>query len=200
MFPSFIEKTFLPSLVSQVPSYLSLPMRNTSSLDPNVKSYPSGMQDSIFGEPCCLKGQIGYVLLAEASLNVKSLFDAGPNLSMLLCNEYENEMGSRYVFCFSPSGCSDGYCIDLAPGNKFNGHVVAKYTKTITIQEAINSIGGTSSLLPLLDYIVHHEGKDIQSKSENSIVKQESLSPLGDDFIDWEVLPSTAFTGMADIY
>lgn len=196
MFPSFIEKTFLPSLFPQVPSYLSLPMRNTTSLDPNVKSFPVGMHESIFGEPCCLKGQIGCVVLAEASLNVRTLFDAGPNLSTILLQDYEqNDLGSRYVFCFSPNGCYDGYCIDLAPGNKFNGHVVAKYNKAITIQESINSVGGTFMLLPLLEYIVQHESKNIVILADQrELVRRESLSPNAEDFVDWEVLPSTAFT------
>lgn len=196
IFPSFIEKTFLPSLFPQVPSYLSLPMRNTSSLDPNVKSFPAGMHESIFGEPCCLKGQIGCVVLAEAALNVRTLFDAGPNLSAILLQDYEqNDLGSRYVFCFSPSGCYDGYCIDLAPSNKYNGHVVAKYIKAITIQESINSVGGTFSLLPLLEYIVHHESKNVTIiADQRELLRRESLSPIADDFVDWEVLPSTAFT------
>lgn len=196
MFPAFIEKTFLPSLVSQVPSYLSLPMRNTSSLDPNVKSFPLGMQDSIFGEPCCLQGQLGCVVLAEASLNVRSLFEGGPHMSTVLANEYaENELTSRYVFCYAASGCSDGYCIDLAPGNKYNGHVIAKYNKSITVQESINSIGGTFALLPLLEYTVQNEGKELLIMPEPQIMRRDSLSPNAEDFIDWEVLPSTAFTG-----
>lgn len=36
MLPSLMEKSFF----SQVESYFSLPLRNTSSSDPNIKSYP----------------------------------------------------------------------------------------------------------------------------------------------------------------
>lgn len=77
MFPSLMEKTFLPHIVSQVPSYFTLPLRNTTSSDPNVKCYPIGMQDSVFGRPVCLKGQLGCILLAEPMTNIKTLIDAG---------------------------------------------------------------------------------------------------------------------------
>lgn len=58
MFPSLIERTFLPSIVSQVPSYFSLPIRNKSSSDPNVKCYPIGMQDGVFGPPCSMRKSV----------------------------------------------------------------------------------------------------------------------------------------------
>lgn len=195
MFPSLIEKTFLPSLVSQVPSYFSLPMRNTSSLDPNVKSFPIGMQDSIFGEPCCLKGQLGYVVLAESNTNVRQFFDAGPNLLKIISQDFELE-SLRFVFCYSPSVCFDGVCVDLAAGNRFNGHIAAKYSRIVTIQNAINSIGGTFVLLPILEYVVKEESQNILFMTEQAVdSKSTNLSPSGEDFTDWEVLPSNVFTG-----
>lgn len=195
MFPSLMEKTFLPSLVSQVPSYFSLPMRNTSSLDPNVKSFPIGMQDSIFGEPCCLKGQLGYVVLAESNTNVRQFFDAGPNLLKIISQDFELE-SLRFVFCYSPSVCFDGVCVDLAAGNRFNGHIAAKYSRIVTIQNAINSIGGTFVLLPILEYVVKEESQNVLFMTEQAgDSKSANLSPSGEDFTDWEVLPSNVLTG-----
>lgn len=135
--PNIIERSFLPSLVSQVPSYFTLPpLRTSSSLDPSVKTYPIGMQDLVFGESICLKGQLGCIILAENNINLKSLFDVGPNISNILANDLIEsfDMGSKYVFCFSPSACHDGLCIDLAPGNQYNGHVVSTICRSITIQ------------------------------------------------------------------
>jgi len=72
-----MDRSFLPNLVSQVPNYFSLPSRNVSSLDPSVKSYPAGMQDEIFGEATCLKGQLGCVILAESTINIQTFLENG---------------------------------------------------------------------------------------------------------------------------
>lgn len=139
IFPSIFDKT-IPGLVSQssLTSYFTLqPLKSgTSSLDPNVKPIPNGMQDTIFGESICLKGQIGGVILAESTINIKTLFDAGPNFAQIIANDLIEsfDMGSRFVFCFSPTACANGLCLDLAPGNRFNGHVIESYCRAVSIQ------------------------------------------------------------------
>lgn len=76
--------SFLPSLVSQVPNYFTLPLRSSSSHsnphDPNVKSYPAGMQDNIYGAQTALGGQVALAALFHEALSyqqVRTLYEAG---------------------------------------------------------------------------------------------------------------------------
>lgn len=197
MFPSLMEKTFLPHIVSQVPSYFSLPIRNKSSSDPNVKCYPIGMQDGVFGPQTCLRGQLGAIVLAEPTTSIKTLLDAGYNFASVLSQDIEPyDLAAKYVFCFSPNSCHGGLCVDLVPGSKYNGHVVAKYCKTCKIQDAINSIGGIYTLLPIVDTICRSE-KDSEELffAAPSPARMNSLSPTNaDDLGEWEVLASTTYT------
>lgn len=200
IFPNLFEKA-LPGLVTQnsLTSYLSLQsLKSTSSLDPSVKPVPIGMQDIVFGELVCLKGQIGSIVLAESTINLKGIFDAGPNFSNIIATDLIEsfDTSSRFVFCFSPAACADGLCLDLAPGNKFNGHVIENYYHALSIQDSLSGIGGVLSLLPILDQIIESpeaytsslEFIALDSDDEKTTVKALMEA-------DWEVLNDTNFQG-----
>uniref|UniRef100_A0A182W0M1 DUF4704 domain-containing protein n=1 Tax=Anopheles minimus TaxID=112268 RepID=A0A182W0M1_9DIPT len=196
LFPNLIERTFFPGLVSQVPNYFTLPSKSTSSLDPSVKSYPIGMQDLVFGEAICLKGQLGAVLLADTNVNLKSLFEAGPNVANVLATDMIEsfDMASKFVFCFAPNACFDGLCLDLAPGNQYNGHLVASVANTLSLQNALNGIGGMVALLPIVDGISQLPDSDIPSTNE-LISLSPVESPLKEEhFGDWEMLQLNSLT------
>uniref|UniRef100_A0A182PS34 DUF4704 domain-containing protein n=1 Tax=Anopheles epiroticus TaxID=199890 RepID=A0A182PS34_9DIPT len=196
LFPNLIERTFFPGLVSQVPNYFTLPSKSTSSLDPSVKSYPIGMQDLVFGEAICLKGQLGAVLLADTNINLKSLFEAGPNVANVLATDMIEsfDMASKFVFCFAPNACFDGLCLDLAPGNQYNGHLVASVANTLSLQNALNGIGGMVALLPIVDSISLIPDTDIPSANE-LISLSPVESPLKEEhFGDWEMLQLNSLT------
>lgn len=75
-----MDRGLLPALMNQVPNYFTLPLRTSAPLDPNVMSMPGGMQDTVWGAPTSLKGQVGLVCLfheALAAQQVKTLYDAG---------------------------------------------------------------------------------------------------------------------------
>ncbi|XP_049530577.1 neurobeachin-like protein 1 isoform X2 [Anopheles darlingi] len=196
LFPNIIERTFFPGLVSQVPNYFTLPSKSTTSLDPSVKSYPIGMQDLVFGEAVCLKGQLGAVLLADTNVNLKSLFEVGPNVASVLATDVIEsfDMASKFVFCFAPSACYDGLCLDLAPGNHYNGHLVANVAQTLSIQNALTGIGGMVALLPVLDYIAQLPASEIPP-SDELISLSPVESPLKEEhFGDWEMLQLNSLT------
>ncbi|KFB43539.1 AGAP003395-PA-like protein [Anopheles sinensis] len=196
LFPNIIERTFFPGLVSQVPNYFTLPSKSTSSLDPSVKSYPIGMQDLVFGEAICLKGQLGAVLLADTNVNLKSLFEAGPNVANVLATDIIEsfDMASKFVFAFAPNACFDGLCLDLAPGNQYNGHLVASVASTLSLQNTLNGIGGMVVLLPILDSISRMPDGDIPSSNE-LISLSPVESPLKEEnFGDWEMLQLNSLT------
>lgn len=55
-------------------------MRGSGSLDPYVKDFPPGMQDTLYGRPMCLKGQLGPICLFPEYLSmqqIKSIYDLG---------------------------------------------------------------------------------------------------------------------------
>lgn len=65
---------------AQVPSYITLPLRSTSSSNPYVKSFPLGMQTTIFGPQVALYGQIGNVSMFQEPLTtaqVRLLYETG---------------------------------------------------------------------------------------------------------------------------
>lgn len=75
-----MDRGLLPALINQVPNYFTLPLRTSAPLDPNIKSVPAGMQDTIWGTPTSLRGQIGLVCLfheALTSQQVRTLYEAG---------------------------------------------------------------------------------------------------------------------------
>lgn len=205
MFPSLMERAFLPQIVSSVPSYFSLPLRSNSSNDPNVKCYPFGMQDGIFGPQACLRGQLGSVVLADpSSTTIKTILDAGYEFASIISQDIEpHDLATKYIFCYSPSACHGNVCIDLVPGNKYTGHVVAKLCKTTKIQDAINSIGGIFTLLPILDTISKTKDNSLELifaslasvGAEPMSLDASSLSAsTNDELVDWEVLASTTYT------
>ncbi|XP_017126991.1 neurobeachin-like protein 1 isoform X3 [Drosophila elegans] len=192
MLPSLLERT----LSANVSNYFTLPMRTQTAFDPNVKNFPIGMQDTVFGEQTCLHGHLGGVLLADPTTSLKTIFDAGSNFSSIFSQDNDLlELNSRFVFCYAPGAVWHGTCQDLIPGGKYPGRISGQHCKVVKIQETINSIGGISAILPILHRLVSSEqAADISIGS----VSEESLScaptPSAEEFTDWEMLSSNSYT------
>ncbi|KQS43568.1 neurobeachin-like protein 1 isoform X1 [Drosophila erecta] len=192
MLPSLLERT----LSANVSNYFTLPMRTQTAFDPNVKNFPIGMQDTVFGEQTCLNGHLGGVLLADPTTSLKTIFDAGSNFSSIFSQDNDLlELNSRFVFCYAPGAVWHGTCQDLIPGGKYPGRINAQHCKIIKIQETINSIGGISAILPMLHRLItSDQTTDISIGS----VSEESLScaptPSAEEFTDWEMLSSNSYT------
>lgn len=191
IFPNIFEKT-IPGIVSQSSISSIWPMqslKSSSSLDPSVKPIQPGMQDAQFGELVCLRGQIGCVILADSTINLKQLFDAGSTFANIIATDLIEsfDVGSRFVFCYSPTACSDGLCLDLAPGGRFNGHVMENYCRAVSIQDSINGVGGVLSLLPILDQIV--QSPSMYSSMMELMDSDGEKTPTKDiSESDWEML------------
>ncbi|XP_044313954.1 neurobeachin-like protein 1 isoform X2 [Drosophila rhopaloa] len=192
MLPSLLERT----LSANVSNYFTLPMRTQTAFDPNVKNFPIGMQDTVFGEQTCLHGHLGGVLLADPTTSLKTIFDAGSNFSSIFSQDNDLlELNSRFVFCYAPGAVWHGMCQDLIPGGKYPGRINAQHCKIVKIQETINSIGGVCAILPILHKLVSSDqAADISIGS----VSEESLScaptPSAEEFTDWEMLSSNSYT------
>ncbi|XP_039488182.1 neurobeachin-like protein 1 isoform X5 [Drosophila santomea] len=192
MLPSLLERT----LSANVSNYFTLPMRTQTAFDPNVKNFPIGMQDTVFGEQTCLNGHLGGVLLADPTTSLKTIFDAGSNFSSIFSQDNDLlELNSRFVFCYAPGAVWHGTCQDLIPGGKYPGRINAQHCKIVKIQETINSIGGISAILPMLHRLItSDQTTDISIGSAS----EESLScaptPSAEEFTDWEMLSSNSYT------
>ncbi|KPU78624.1 uncharacterized protein Dana_GF10562, isoform B [Drosophila ananassae] len=193
MLPSLLERT----LSANVSNYFTLPMRTQTAFDPNVKNFPIGMQDTVFGEQTCLNGHLGGVLLAEPTTNLKTIFDAGANFSSIFSQDNDLlELNSRFVFCYAPGAIWHGVCQDLIPGGKYPGRISARHCKIVKIQETINSIGGISAILPILHRLVSSDQAadiSIASVSEDSNASCVP-TPTAEEFTDWEMLSSNSYT------
>ncbi|XP_017135675.1 neurobeachin-like protein 1 isoform X1 [Drosophila miranda] len=193
MLPSLLERT----LSANVSNYFTLPtMRTQTAFDPNVKNFPIGMQDTVFGEPTCLQGHLGGVLLADPTTSLRTIFDAGMNFSSIFSQDNDLlELNSRFVFCYAPAAVWHGTCQDLIPGGKYPGRISAQHCKIVKIQETINSIGGISAILPILHRLV---SSDQTADISIATSEEESLSsptPTAEELgTDWEMLSSNSYT------
>ncbi|GLG93298.1 Neurobeachin [Gryllus bimaculatus] len=199
------ERGLLPTLINQVPSYLTLPLRSSAPLDPNVRSFPAGAQDSVWGTPGCLKGQLGTMCLFQEALtsgHIRTLHDGGPNCKALFWQDEMpefTEICSKLVFCYSPSACWDNVCLDLSPACKFSGHAGSSPCHTTSIKNVVNGIGGVQVLLPILEAASSNsdEGPDLSFLSpsvEKELKLIENRQNSGDSEDDWEILPSSSYS------
>lgn len=174
-FPSIFERA-LPSIVTQAPNYFTLPLKGFSSHDSSVKSVVNGLQDNMFGAPTSLQGQLASVLLADSSISLKSLFDTGHHYATVVSHESEYvDQFQKIAFCYSSAASTEGKCFDLSSGRKLNGATTSKNIHTISLQTALHSIGGVTSMLPVLQYSSGTEA-DLNSIG----MSRESLEQLSD--------------------
>ncbi|BFF98031.1 neurobeachin-like protein 1 [Drosophila madeirensis] len=193
MLPSLLERT----LSANVSNYFTLPtMRTQTAFDPNVKNFPIGMQDTVFGEPTCLQGHLGGVLLADPTTSLRTIFDAGMNFSSIFSQDNDLlELNSRFVFCYAPAAVWHGSCQDLIPGGKYPGRISAQHCKIVKIQETINSIGGISAILPILHRLVSTDQAADVSLANSEEESLSSPTPTAEELgTDWEMLSSNSYT------
>lgn len=169
LFPSIFEKA-LPSIVSQAPTYFTLPLnRFSSNQSGNTKTVTNGLQDNIFGAPTSLQGQLASVLLADSGMQLKALFEAGVQFSSIISHESDTvEQFLRIIFCFSSTASADNLCVDLSGGRKLSGVTTAKNIHTVSLQNALHSIGGVTSLLPVLEYSMAGDSGEVDLQSLTS--------------------------------
>ena len=133
---------------------------NVSCIDPGVRSVPLGTQDSIWGKPICLHGQIGTFALFQEALtlqHVRIFHDAGIDFmlwflyaidrdfspispwsiganSTSLWNSEENseaaDFYSKVAVFLSARAYHNFVCTDLSPNRLFNGHTLAPFCTT----------------------------------------------------------------------
>ncbi|XP_068101120.1 neurobeachin-like protein 1 isoform X2 [Hyperolius riggenbachi] len=172
---------------SSLGGILSSPSRGGSQgKNDSVKIISAGTQDSEWGTPTSLEGQLGSVLIFHDALQaaqVKALYCAGPNsLNLWKSGDSElSELPSKLLLYYTPKACGNPICLDLSP-NLLHGRLTGNKVVNWDIKDMINCIGGLNTLFPLLEQI-SLLNESACEKSEPVIVPSELLTPVEGDFV-----------------
>ncbi|XP_042558754.1 LOW QUALITY PROTEIN: neurobeachin-like protein 1 [Clupea harengus] len=155
-----------------------------------TKLISAGTQDSEWGSPTSLQGQLGSVMVFHEALtanHVKALFSAGPNcISPFRSQEAElGDLSTKLLLHYSPKACRNPICLDLSP-NLLHGRLTGNKVVNWDIKDMINCIGGMPVLLPILEQLTLLTPD--QTESTGSEVISPDLSTPADG--DWVILPS----------
>nr|XP_057907467.1 neurobeachin-like protein 1 isoform X2 [Doryrhamphus excisus] len=158
-----------------------------------TKLISAGTQDSEWGSPTSLQGQLGSVMVFHEALqpnHIKAICSAGPNcISPLKVQEAEiGDLSSKLLLHYSPKACQNPICLDLSP-NKLHGRLTGKKVVNWDVKDMINCVGGLPVLFPILEQLA------LVTPDQ-----QPSDVPTGSDFItpdvttpadgEWVILPS----------
>ncbi|XP_051567309.1 neurobeachin-like protein 1 isoform X1 [Myxocyprinus asiaticus] len=157
-----------------------------------TKLISAGTQDSEWGSPTSLQGQLGSVMVFHDALqatHVKSLCSAGPNcISPFKSQEAElGDLATKLLLHYSPKACRNPICLDLSP-NLLYGRLTGNKVVNWDIKDMINCIGGLPVLLPILEQLtlltpeLHH----IDHLGSEYITPDSAMPADG----DWVILPS----------
>ncbi|XP_066264160.1 neurobeachin-like protein 1 isoform X5 [Branchiostoma lanceolatum] len=143
-----------PSLPFSFPASL---VPSSQSQNPSVSSIEAGSQDSLWGFPTSLQGQLGSVCVFYDALQpsqVKGLFMAGPNNLALFHHEDADitQLADKLVLYYTAKACKDYVCIDLS-GNGLDGRLTGHQCTTWDLKASIKCIGGIQVLFPVLEQI-----------------------------------------------
>ncbi|KAJ6665248.1 hypothetical protein lerEdw1_004297 [Lerista edwardsae] len=156
-----------------------------------TKLISAGTQDSEWGSPTSLEGQLGSVILFHEALqpsHVKALYLAGPNC-LTLWKSQESEvvdLPSKVLLHYTPKACRSPICLDLST-NLLHGRLTGNKVVNWDIKDMINCIGGLNVLFPLLEQISFINGQ-VPERLDVESLPPDLLTPIEGD---WVVLSST---------
>ncbi|XP_016095948.1 neurobeachin-like protein 1 [Sinocyclocheilus grahami] len=157
-----------------------------------TKLISAGTQDSEWGSPTSLQGQLGSVMVFHEPLqasHVKALCSSGPNcISPFKSQEAElGDLAPKLLLHYSPKACRKAICLDLSP-NMLHGRLTGNQVVNWDIKDMINCVGGLPVLLPVLEQLtllttdLHHA-----DPSGSEVITPDSATPSDGD---WVILPS----------
>ncbi|XP_060137891.1 neurobeachin-like protein 1 [Zootoca vivipara] len=156
-----------------------------------TKLISAGTQDSEWGCPTSLEGQLGSVIIFHEVLqptHVKALYLAGPNcLTPWKSQDSEAaDLPSKMLLHYTPKACRSPICLDLSP-NLLHGRLTGNKVVNWDIKDMINCVGGLNVLFPLLEQISYLDGH-LPERLDVESVAPELQTPVEGD---WVVLTST---------
>ncbi|XP_069568849.1 neurobeachin-like protein 1 isoform X2 [Brachyistius frenatus] len=155
-----------------------------------TKLISAGTQDSEWGSPTSLRGQLGSVMVFHEPPqhnHIKAIYGAGPNCISPF-NEQESELGdlsTKLLLHYSPKACGSPICLDLSL-NALHGRLTGNKVVNWDVKDTINCVGGLPVLFPILEQLIQLT-PDQQTGDPTGIVTPDATGPTDGD---WVILPS----------
>ncbi|KAJ4920566.1 hypothetical protein JOQ06_022127 [Pogonophryne albipinna] len=156
-----------------------------------TKLISAGTQDSEWGSPTSLQGQLGSVMVFHEPLqasHVKAICSAGPNcISPFKTQESElGDLSTKLLLHYSPKACRNPICLDLSP-NMLHGRLTGNKVVNWDIKDMINCVGGVLVLIPVLEQLslITPDQQTIDPGSD--VITPDVTTPADGD---WVILPS----------
>ncbi|XP_053456436.1 neurobeachin-like protein 2 isoform X1 [Nycticebus coucang] len=122
-----------------------------------ISSTLAGTQDTQWGSPTSLEGELGAVAIFHEALQtatVQTLCTLGPNEMAPFKPEGElHEFSSKLLLHYSPQACKNNICLDLSSSHGLDGRLTGHRVETWDVKDVVNCVGGMGALLPLLDRV-----------------------------------------------
>lgn len=123
----------------------------------SISSTLAGTQDTRWGSPTSLEGELGAVAIFHEALQapaVQGLCVLGPNEPAPFKPEGKlQELGTKLLLHYSPQACKNNICLDLSPGHGLDGRLTGHRVETWDVKDVVNCVGGMGALLPLLERV-----------------------------------------------
>ncbi|XP_037705448.1 neurobeachin-like protein 2 isoform X3 [Choloepus didactylus] len=123
----------------------------------SISSTLAGTQDTRWGSPTSLEGELGAVAIFHEALQaapLRALCSLGPNEMAPFKPEGElHELGTKLLLHYSPQACKNNICLDLSPGQGLDGRLTGHRVETWDVKDVVNCVGGMGVLLPLLEQV-----------------------------------------------
>uniref|UniRef100_A0A5F8HED5 Neurobeachin-like protein 2 n=1 Tax=Monodelphis domestica TaxID=13616 RepID=A0A5F8HED5_MONDO len=128
-----------------------------SSREGGVSTTLAGSQDTEWGSPTSLEGQLGSVVIFHEVLqpaHIRTLFTLGPNETSPFKPEGElQELSNKMLLHYTPQACKNKICLDLSPSHGLDGRLTGHKVVNWDVKDVVNCVGGMGVLLPLLEQV-----------------------------------------------
>ncbi|RVE75339.1 hypothetical protein OJAV_G00015710 [Oryzias javanicus] len=158
-----------------------------------TKLISAGTQDSEWGSPTSLQGQLGSVMVFHEPLqanHIKAICTAGPNcISPFKTQESElGDLSSKLLLHYSPKACRNPICLDLSP-NSLHGRLTGNKVVNWDIKDMISCVGGLPVLFPVLEQLalVTPDQQTADPAVGSDFITPDVTTPADGD---WVILPS----------
>uniref|UniRef100_A0A673BD12 Neurobeachin-like protein 2 n=1 Tax=Sphaeramia orbicularis TaxID=375764 RepID=A0A673BD12_9TELE len=165
-----------------------------------TKLISAGTQDSEWGSPTSLQGQLGSVMVFHEPLqpnHVKAICSAGPNcISPFKAQESElGDLSTKLLLHYSPKACRNPICLDLSP-NMLHGRLTGNKVVNWDIKDMINCVGGLPVLFPVLEQLalVTPDQQASDPAAGSDFITPDVTTPADGD---WVILPSNRASGQS---
>ncbi|XP_064452930.1 neurobeachin-like protein 2 isoform X7 [Mirounga angustirostris] len=123
----------------------------------SISSTLAGTQDTRWGSPTSLEGELGAVAIFHEALPaaaLRALFTLGPKEMAPFKPEGElHELSTKLLLHYSPQACRNNICLDLSPGHGLDGRLTGHRVETWDVKDVLTCVGGMAALLPLLERV-----------------------------------------------